>query len=200
MINFVSNKEMFFSIINKYINILFRLPQSYGFGVQSPSAFSFIRDVVNEDYPYYAYQEMDRLFPKLDSKVRKLNQFYFRLVNYAQLASWIDFNHSSEELQRFIPVACNKTIYQSCSSISDFYHFDIVRIKYVNKDVLNQLLNKATPKSILIVEEIYSSKLNKDLWKSLILDNRISTTFDLLDCGLVFFDKRPKQHYKLFLK
>ena len=28
-----------------------------GFGVQSPSAYSFIRYVINEHYPYYAYSE-----------------------------------------------------------------------------------------------------------------------------------------------
>ena len=29
-----------------------------GFGVQSPSAYAFIRYVINEHYPYYAYQEL----------------------------------------------------------------------------------------------------------------------------------------------
>ena len=37
---------------------LSRINHCRGFGVQSPSAYAFIRYVVNEHYPYYAYEDL----------------------------------------------------------------------------------------------------------------------------------------------
>ena len=44
-----------------------RCGYSRGFGVQSPSAYSFIRYVINEHYPYYAYQELQEQLPQLNN-------------------------------------------------------------------------------------------------------------------------------------
>lgn len=67
---------------------LARMRYSKGFGVQSPSAFAFIRDVVFEELPYYAYRPLSRFVdPWLDVKACQL---LFRIVNFASPSSVVD--------------------------------------------------------------------------------------------------------------
>ena len=47
----------------------FRMGYSRGFGVQSPSSYSFLRYVVNEHYPYYAYQNLTAELEPINSEV-----------------------------------------------------------------------------------------------------------------------------------
>ena len=61
-----------------------RCSHSRGFGVQSPWAYSFIRYVVSEHYPYYAYDELRQRYAEADAVTRKLAEFYFRLANFRQ--------------------------------------------------------------------------------------------------------------------
>jgi hypothetical protein len=191
---------MIMSIICRFFNKLIRLPQSYGFGVQSPSAYSFINNVINEKYLYYAYQKLNYLFPEISDGERRLLQFYFRVVNFSQPSSWIDVCAPSEMMQQYVSEGCHHTQYESNTTLSEIDHFDIVRIKDDNEEIVSHLLDIATHKSILIVEGIYTSKDMSVLWKKLILDNRVRVSYDLLDCGLLFFDNKTKQHYKLFIR
>ena len=62
----------------------FRMGYSRGFGVQSPSSYSFLRYVVNEHYPYYAYQNLKNESGNVGPLILKLSRFYFRMANYCQ--------------------------------------------------------------------------------------------------------------------
>lgn len=55
-----------------------------GFGVQSPSAYRFIRYVINEHYPYYAYEELKEHMNMLSKHQHKLGRLFFRLANFWQ--------------------------------------------------------------------------------------------------------------------
>ena len=67
---------------------LVRMRYSKGFGVQSPSAYAFIRDVVFEELSYYAYRPLSRFVdPVLDEKACQL---LFRIVNFASPSSVVD--------------------------------------------------------------------------------------------------------------
>lgn len=48
-----------------------RAHHSRGFGVQSPSAYSFVRYVINEHYPYYSYDLLAAQFKDVDSLTLK---------------------------------------------------------------------------------------------------------------------------------
>ena len=58
-----------------------------GFGVQSPSAYRFIRYVINEHYPYYAYEELKEHMNMLSKHQHKLGRLFFRLANFWQQIS-----------------------------------------------------------------------------------------------------------------
>ena len=63
-----------------------RIGYCRGFGIQSPWAYSLVRYVINEHFPYYAYAGLYARFPEADIVRRKLGQFYLRLANYVQPA------------------------------------------------------------------------------------------------------------------
>ena len=55
---------------------------SRGFGVQSPSAYAFIRYVINEHYPYYAYQELQERLSWFDKRGHQTGRLLLRLANF----------------------------------------------------------------------------------------------------------------------
>lgn len=55
-----------------------------GFGIQSPWAYRFVRYVVNEHYPYYAYDDLRPLFPHLSKRERRVCELYLRIANHQQ--------------------------------------------------------------------------------------------------------------------
>lgn len=58
-----------------------RMGKAHGFGIQSPWAYSFVKDVITETLPYYIYEEIDaKAKSHKDAKYQKL---FHRLRNYA---------------------------------------------------------------------------------------------------------------------
>lgn len=78
-----------------------------GFGVQSPSAYSFIRYVINEHYPYYAYSELEERYEMPGRLQHKLGRLLFRLANYWQPEKC----YSIESLYfPYINAGCHKSV------------------------------------------------------------------------------------------
>lgn len=69
--------------MNKWIR---RKRNSHGFGVQSPNDFYFVKHVLREDSPYYAYREMRKMTKALRADLphcqEEVCRLLFRLVNY----------------------------------------------------------------------------------------------------------------------
>lgn len=184
-----------------FIKYLLRIPSSYGFGVQSPSAFFFIKYVINEKLPYYSYFDLANQVNGLSDRTINLFQLYFRLTNYLQPFTWIDFVQNSEiQLSEYIKSACHRVCILTSSALPNIRSFDIARISEDDYNLFERLVQMANPHSLIIIEKIYRSQEMTSFWKSIIENERVSVTFDLLDCGLIFFDNRNKKHYKLLLR
>lgn len=61
-----------------------RVNRCRGFGIQSPSDFSFVNDVVYQRSPYSEYAVLDKEFPSAGRFKRKLCRTFFRISNHAQ--------------------------------------------------------------------------------------------------------------------
>ena len=59
---------------------LSRIGKSRGFGIQSPWAYSFVKDVISEKLPYYAYSDIENQY--LDTREQKKHKLYFRVRNF----------------------------------------------------------------------------------------------------------------------
>lgn len=80
-------------IINRYRTAWSRHHRSRGFGIHSPYAFRFVREVLGERLSYYAYEHIDKLYktvtsmtgsrwPHTDIITLKHAKMLFRIVNH----------------------------------------------------------------------------------------------------------------------
>lgn len=176
---------------------LCRIRDCRGFGVQSPSAYEFIRYVVSEHYPYYAYDDMKALYPKMDSIRRHLYEFYFRLSNYMQSAYWFTNAPLTPELTDYIKAGCHKTVLTNVVQNMDAKNVTLIVSGDGAGHLAEYAVSNATEQSVLVIESIYRIKEMKNIWHRVCKDDRVSIVFDLYYCGVVFFDNRPKQLYKI---
>lgn len=131
-----------------------------GFGVQSPSAYRFIRYVINEHYPYYAYEELKEHMNMLSKHQHKLGRLFFRLANFWQP----DFCYCDQP--QFLKYAQAGSHRMKSGAISEFLEKSAfhcvpntdriliwVDLEYA-ADVLDELLTKCTSQTLLVVNGI----------------------------------------------
>lgn len=186
------------NIIKRSFVWLSRIRYCRGFGVQSPSAYSFIRYVINEHYPYYAYSDLRKEFPKLDRLMRKRMELYFRIANFCQAGNMLDYSKNSDIISAYLTHGCRSMKVCNVFGNGDISNAQLVRIcpvegsgSFIEKAIANSLFS-----SIFIVEDIHTDKVAKVLWEKLTGSNKVSVTYDLYYCGIAFFDiSRHKTNY-----
>ena len=180
--------------IRRIATRILRIPRSRGFGVQSPSAYRFIRYVLNERYPYYAYGDLRQRFPHLGKQQRRICELYFRLANYAQAEEWWEISPSNVAEQAYISAGCQKS-----RLTKDSIHPGVICMdaEAYAAGVFDSCAEKAAKDTLLIIVGIHRNYRCYQFWRQMAQDNRTSLSFDLFDCGILFFDNRTKQHYKV---
>ena len=169
--------------ITRYLVWLGRIHHSYGFGIQSPTDYAFVRFVINEHSPYYAYSQLDDLSDEW--LTRKLGKLYFRLANWRQpsIIRW-------DEYAPYWQAGCRKV-----SLKKDIDRIELVRYDIQESENLTSIYNKVDDKSVVVIEKIFKDWKQ---WHEIEHDPRTVVTFDLYYCGIVFFDKkRQKKNYKV---
>lgn len=162
---------------------LLRIGHCRGFGIQSPNDYWFVRYVINERCPYYAYSELG-----LDDDwlTRKLGRLYFRLANWRQPQTVVDPTHSP-----YWQAGCHKTLTTDLAE-----KVEILKWSMADEgadEVLRQAIERADEHSVIVAEHIYR---NWCLWRELSANGRVSISFDLYYCGILLFEKRPyRQSY-----
>lgn len=179
-------------------NWIHRMGYSRGFGVQSPSAYSFIRYVLTEHYPYYAYDELKMRFKSFDHATKKKGRLYFRLANYAQASHWFDYHSAEQPYAAYVHEGCRKTVFQAIDGKTIPHAFRIARLSMTEdyQAVYEALCKVATDDSILILEGINANKDTKAFWKRVQERQKATRTYDLFLCGIIVFDtSKHKHHY-----
>lgn len=180
-----------------------RSRHSRGFGVQSPWAYRFIRYVVNEHYPYYAYDDLSRLYEGYPKQIQKLCLLYFRIANFWQAEQALDYSAASENdvirlYGTFMKRGCNKLEVVPVRRAGDFSSVRLMRLSVEGdyRQVFEKAVSLANASTMIIVEQIKRDKESRTFWKSIVDDPRCISTFDLYYCGIIFFDKkRYKENY-----
>ena len=179
-------------------NWIHRMGYSRGFGVQSPSAYGFIRYVLTEHYPYYAYDELKMRFKSFDHATKKKGRLYFRLANYAQASHWFDYHSAEQPYAAYVHEGCRKTVFQAIDGKTIPNAFRIARLSMTEDypAVYEALCKVATDDSILILEGINDNKDTKAFWKRVQESQKATRTYDLFLCGIIVFDtSKHKHHY-----
>ena len=196
-----------------------------GYGVQSPSAFFFVTQVLRERLPYYAYTTLDRAVGGNRAK-RKHFRELFRITNHLQPTSCISVGSAgaacamaasrpSVPHYAIAPSAMNAEakelltaggchIIESVEQLPAIIgHTGGIGMLYINATdeaygLIKAVLPYTNKNSVIIVDGLNRSKATKEWWQQLIGDKTTVITYDMHSYGLLFFDKeRIKQHYTL---
>ena len=143
-----------------------------GYGIQSPSSFFFVTQVLKERLPYYAYPTLDKLVGGNRRKRRHFREL-FRITNYHRPTSCI-----MKKVGEIGMLYVNAT--------DDAHAIVRAALPYTNKN------------SVIIVDGLNRSKAVHEWWQQLVDDSATVVTYDMYSYGILLFDKeRIKQHYTL---
>jgi len=167
------------SYIRRWLVWLSRIHRCRGFGIQSPVDYAFVRYVVNEHWPYYAYDELTGD----DWLTRKLGRLYFRLANWRQPQVM-----AQDRYQRYWTAGCRRLRFATPGNSG---RVEMARIDIEDREEWEGLLPLCDNHSVVVVEGIHRDWQH---WHAIEQDSRVGTTFDLYYCGIVFFDKNRFKH------
>ena len=187
--------------VQRYLHWLRRIKYCRGFGVQSPSAYRFIRYVINEHYPYYAYDELRKELTRLDSLTRKRMELYFRVANFRQASLWLDFCERNDVIATYVGRGCHATQVRRITDLRQITADDRIEVLRIcptagSEAVLEAALQKADDHTLFIIEDIGYNDTAKRMWQKLLESDITSVSYDLYYLGIAFFDrKRYKANY-----
>ncbi len=193
-------------IVRAYV-WLCRIGHCRGFGVQSPWAYSMVRYVINEHFPYYAYKGLRRRYPA-DAVRRKVGEMLLRLANYAQptrVAAFYLDDAEEKHSKAYLKAGCRRMDYLTIKKEDEVN----VLIEFLQKDVephivitdaqcLKGNVRKSVVDMLRTGDYLFIDNLNarKGLWKDILKDFQNIVSFDMYYCGLIYLDeKRYKQNY-----
>lgn len=175
-----------------------------GFGLQSPFAFYFENEIINQKLPYYAYKKLARQRWRMSGleNSKRMDELFFRITNYIQPKQIILPKHGWEMSAEYVSAACSSASLYRYTSIKDVPNLlnggnRLVFLRNMDdfQSIKDICLTQLSSTSLLVIKDIRTSP---DFWRSLINDNRVGVTFDLYNLGLVFFDKsKTKGNYKI---
>ena len=210
--------------ISDWIN---RQRHNRGYGVQSPSSFFFVTQVLKERLPYYAYPILEEIAKESGCSAKRLKEL-FRITNHHNPENCIAINSLSAAcaMATAKPSAVKHCITgeqpsQLASALLANHECHIkegnlfVELKstlnevgeigmlYIGNctqraELLETALRYTNDNSIIVVEGINCDKATKTWWQTVVDNPATVVTYDLYSIGLLLFDnERIKQHYTL---
>ena len=169
------------NIIHRSWVWLGRIHRCMGFGIQSPKDYDFVRGVVNERWPYYAYET-------IRTKgwwQRKMGRLFLRLANWRRP---VMMEH--DDYEAWWKAGCRDICWVERGTLE---HVELARCDIA--DDWDSIASKCDSRSVVVVEHLWR---DWQQWHRIEQDERVGTTFDLYYCGIVLFDKeRFPHHYKV---
>ena len=196
--------------VKRAIVWLSRIRYCRGFGIQSPNDYRFVRYVVNEHYPYYAYADLARNVAGIDIDERRLCMLYFRLANEVQPRYYIDVMPSDDSSQQYVRAGCRHTNAVVCKSMSQLdelkdylrepslVRFSCMAETLPTDEVFDEMLSGASSSTVIVIEGICQSKMRNKIWRQMAAHQRVGVSYDLYYCGILLLeDRRYQRHYKV---
>lgn len=196
-------------MIDKFKKWLLRWRTSRGFGVQSPSAYQFIKFVVREDWEYYCYKLIESKYSKSTQKQINVLKCFFRLSNFWQ-ADIAVMENCNSAIGEMISMGCKKTAVVNSVNLPEAYcqrYIYIIRCesgcfhKFVSSIAGNDSIESTKDRLsrvMLIVTGINADDSAESEWQSIVSSDWSVRTYDVVEFGIVFFEKHMlKEHYFL---
>jgi len=141
---------------------ILRIPRTRGFGVQSPTAYSILRSVINEQGFLKNNNFVDANSCSYPFEASRRERLIFRI------------RYRFHDL-----VQCSAISLQSIENYDSFF-------------------TNLSVGSVLVLLDIHEGAGARKVWRRILEDKRAVLSYDLLNCGVVFFDKtKIKQNFKV---
>ena len=174
-----------------------RINRCRGFGVQSPTDYRFVRYVINEHAPFYAYHDLLVHYPHLRHEDRRFARLLLRIANYRQPASCLMLGVPASPYQAYIQAGCRHTVVnEKVGEVTDADAADLVCCQLSGTQLpdVAALLGLTHETSILVLRGIRHDSHTRQIWSALLEHPKVSISYDLFDCGIILFDKKRYKH------
>lgn len=180
-----------------------------GYGVQSPFAYNFICEIVNNHEMYYAFEKLKEERKNISTEklrnTEKIDKLFFRLANFVQPRNAIIPIVGTDMMKYYIQNGCRSTkiyTYRNNEDLGNILNtLENIGLIYISTDIdSSAIIKKVLPtlpqSSIIIIEGIHHNHTVSEQWKQLKKNIENALTFDLYEIGLILPHKDfPSQHY-----
>lgn len=163
-------------LVWRFLIFLRRIRHCAGFGVQSPTDYAFVREVIYERWPYALYAELEAQFYGTDKFLLKLSQLLLRVSNYAQASRIGIIGTLPPVMEAHLKAGCRKS--------------EIMTVKGQKSKDKGQGEGTLdfSPSSLDIFPLLIATELN-DQWQAYISQEHI-ISYDLYYLGIAFYDEK----------
>lgn len=153
----------------------------HGFNVQSPWAYEFVRDAISDKNWFYAFNDLDGT---------KSDRQLFRIVFWLKAKDVVAHTDNIITKAHLVAPLSKTGLNDEGMTV---HYYDGQHLDKLQADIGEGLFNE---QSCIIVEDIRHSAAN--LWATIVNRLHTTSTFDLPNRGIAFFDPcRQKQNYLL---
>lgn len=153
----------------------------HGFNVQSPWAYEFVRDALADKSWFYAFDNI---------KGTKADRQLFRIVCWLHAKDVVANTDNNIIKAHLVAPLGKKNLNTGGMTV---YYYDKTHLLQLLGDISKNIFDNH---SCIILEDIRHSAAT--LWKKLLCELPTTSTFDLPNRGIAFFDTaRQKQNYLL---
>src|SRR3712207_2855216 len=186
-----------------------RMPRSRGFGVQSPFAYHFVRHVAAQRRIYNGVGKLCRDHPHLTDGQRRRCMFYLRMADYLRPHAICCLGETRQAERDYMLKGCPQArmLVPEGDAIEALQAQagEVCLLLVPDSDAARAWALQALPLmgsgSAIIAEGIYRDEASQAWWQRLVESAYVGVSFDLYDCGVLFFDTRKfKQNYKINLR
>ena len=184
--------------INRALIWLRRIGHGRGFGVQSPNDYRFLRNVINQDSPFYKYDELKKTVRCHGSSERKICQLYFRLANFVQADFFLEINTIADGVSDYVAAACRKTknirISLPTTQMPENCKGKVLLVRCsLEPDVeelLMQIIMNSDERTVIVSDHIYQNDEVLEYWNRISNDKHVTISYDLYHCGILLMENR----------
>lgn len=190
---------------------LCRFRHRKGYGVHSPFAFQFIRTVLNERESYYAYRDLQPLRPQYAHRTSaSVDRLLLRLANFAQPRHVVMVGADNDLSFMYIQAGCKKVKGEFLTDVQQAIHrlqssswqhpIDLLVLgdEALHPQLFQAALAHITPQTVVVVQGLYNTPANRQLWRSWVRHESVVQAFDLYECGVLLFNTQyQKQTFKV---
>lgn len=196
------------TIMDRIVRWMQGIGHGRGFGVQSPTAYRFLREVVCARLTPADLASLPPEWHRADRRERLTGALCYRLARHVCPDQMAAFGAASDLSAACMKVGWPDGLMQRVEAGRSFDDYGellsqlgTVRMVCVSlaegaDAFVEHALDHADERSVFLIEDIWRDRLSRLWWDELRQDPRVGVTFDLYVCGLLTFNMKVfKRNY-----